>query len=766
MLRTLGYIGASVLAMSAVAAQASVTNDGANGAADASVVKDTDPKAKNQDDTADIVVSARRRDESLQDVPVSIAVVRSVELERQGVTGLRDIDKGLVNVSIGGATNRGGNASAIAIRGINNPGGYVNRDPGVGFYVDDVYFGRVDGNLVGFMDPERVEVLRGPQGTLFGKNSTGGAIRLVSRMPEAGQFKGSFDATYASYDRVDIRGMVNVPLSDTLTARVSGGFQDGGHWFKREVDGELVGGNKFLGGRFQLRWQPSDRWDVNFSAFVVDTENQGGAVKLGEVDTRSRRVTTYMAQREAGMPAYDSRYVTIDPRTTYGGDMESYDYSGVIGSLTASYKINDNLTAKLVGGLIDSNAEYFEDRDLSPAPVFDQVVRNSLDAHSLEFQLQGDWDRFNWVGGLFYYYENPVDRITIREWTEPHLARVPSDLLKTTDQKTQSYAAFMQGNYSITDWAKLTAGVRYTHEVKKLYSAAASQETGTLVNPNAFYPASGTQEVKFSDVSPMATLAINPTRRLMVYGTVSKGFRSGGINDALDSALPKNGMFDFLPETLWSYEVGVKSRWLDDALTLNVSAFSSDYKDIQLQVIHPVVSKRYIGNVNKARIRGLEAEATVRPVDGLVLRAGLGLLDPKYVDLSTTNETSAATAITFDSPFPRTPKTSYTLGMQFTQNMANKGEIGLSINYGYKSDQYSTTQLSNAVFMPAYGLLSGRLQFTSASNGWYGAIFCNNCMDVNYLTGGTRLTGVPGFGSLRQEVGRPFEAGVSLGVKF
>lgn len=714
----------------------------------------------------DVVVTARRRAEQVQDVPISMAVMNAAALERKGVSGLRDIDKDLVNVSIGGATNRGGNASSIAIRGISNPGAFVNRDPGVGFYIDDVYFGRVDGNLMGFQDPERIEVLRGPQGTLFGKNSTGGAIRLVSKTPQFGEYFGSVDGTYGSYDRVDFRAMANLPITDTLAARISVGLQGGGGFFEREIDGEKVGDNEFQGARVQLRWQPNEKFDTNFNLFAVNSASNGGAVKLTGVGTNALRVRNYHAEKNASDPRYTADYITDDFYSTYGGDIERYTYGGYIAALTSTYTFNENLQAKLILGYNDTEATYHEDRDLSPAKVYAQDTRSFFDSHSAELQLLGTWNKLEWVAGLFYFYENPIEYLNVYDFVEPNEPGAPSNVLRVSNQETKSYAAFTQGTYHFSDALKLTAGVRYTREEKSITSTSDDVRTGPRTVTSPFYPAGAQASDVFEDVSPMVTLAYHPSSNAMVYGTVAKGFRSGGINDVLTPELDNNGVFGFDPETLMSYEIGLKSDWFNRKVTFNLSAFSSVYEDIQVNVIHPVASKRYIGNIKEAEIRGAELELGYRPLPNLRFNAGVGLLEAEYKDLGSSGPSLAKSAITLDTPFPRTPELSYTIGVQYEYALANEGEVSFSGSYGFKDEQYSTSQKSNSVYQPDYGLASFRVQYNAPGDRWYAAAFCNNCFSEEYLTGGTNFSGNSGHGSIRSEVGRPQEFGVSLGRKF
>lgn len=738
-------------------------------AQDAVAVSADDPVSQDRDDTAqtgDIVVTARKRAEVVQDVPISMAVLGSDTLASQGVNDLSNLDSNLANVSIGGAQGRGGNAGAISIRGIGETQAFVNRDPGVGLYIDDIYFGRSDGSFVGMLDTERVEVLRGPQGTLFGKNTTGGAVRIVSRQPKLDSFEGGIEATYGTFNRTDVKGRINVPIGDTLALRLSGAYNDRDGWFLRESDGVKVDARTFKGARAQLLWEPSSRFHANLSLFYVDSSSNGGAVKLVNVNPATLRVLAYNRERAATDPIYDRRYITANPDSTFGGDIENYRFDGYFASATMAYELNDQLTVKGILGMNDNNVFYVNDRDLSPADVYGEVIRQKFKGHSAELQLLGDMPRFQWVAGLYYFYENPISRTNVAEYTLPNDPGEPSDLLRITNQRTRSYAAFAQGTYEFTDWLSVTAGLRYTKEQKRLTSSAQDVRSPPITVPDLFYPKSITGEDTFQDFSPMGTISIKPTRDVLIYATVAKGFRSGGINDVIDPNLANFGVFGFDAETLWSYEAGVKSEWFDRRLLLNLSGFTSDYKNLQVVLVDPVAGRRYTGNSGSAKIDGIEGETRLRIVPGLSVNGTLGLLRARYTSLGGTGPASPGSTLTLSTPFPRSPKVTYSLGVQFEQDMRGHGKLNFSANYGYKADQQSGVQVANSVLLPAYGLTTGRLQYTSPDDRWFGAIFCSNCFDQRYLTGGVNYSGVPGFGSMTNEIGDPFEVGITLGFKF
>jgi len=710
-------------------------------------------------DSDEIVVTARKREENLQDVPISLAVLNEEALAEQGVENVGSLDTSLANVSIGGSLARGGNAGAYSIRGIGEVSPDANRDPTVGLYIDDIYEGRADGALLELVDIERVEVLRGPQGTLFGKNTTGGAIRVVSKRPSFGETEGGIQVTGASHDEVGIEMRANLPLAKTVAARVSIAAHSNEGWFRNTYLNYLSGDDEFIGGRAQLRWQPASWADINFSVDVSSSENSGGAVKLIEQGSATR-VTSH--DSESTEPDYlTTNYRLTDPDSTVGPERPmNYSRESVGFGAHGDFDIAEGLTARAIVGYRQSDITNHHDRDVSPARVYDFDQVQSLENYSAELQLLGEGQKFNWVLGLYYFGETPQDTRHIHEYSPSvNTPPEPSDTVNDYSVEADSYAAFFQGEYAVTEKLTATAGVRYTYETKDLFTIQINALTnpGTVLNQ-----ATGTGD--WEDTSPYAAVRYQWTPDIMTYASWSRGFRSGGINNLFQATLPKNGITPFNLETLVSYEIGARTSWFDDRLTANVSSFWSEYSDIQATFNVTVGgSGRFFTNVGDGEIEGGEAELAFAPIKALSFRANVGWIDAHYTKLNAVG--GSITGISLTQPFARTPELSYSLGARYEHDMADGGSVAYSINYGWKDDQLSTAQSTNSQLLPAYGLLSSRLQF-NASKDWHVAMFCANCTDERYLVGGINFLGTAAFGARFIEYGDPRRVGVEVGMNF
>jgi iron complex outermembrane receptor protein len=707
----------------------------------------------------EIVVTARKRVENLQEVPVSIAVLDADALAEQGVENVGSLDASLPNVSIGGSLARGGNAGAYSIRGIGEVSPDANRDPTVGLYVDDIYEGRADGALLELVDIERVEVLRGPQGTLFGKNTTGGAIRVVSRRPSFDEAEGGIQVTGASHEEYGMQLRANVPLADTLAARVSIGAHSNAGWFHNTYLNYMSGDDNFVGGRVQLRWQPASWADINFSLDASASENNGGAVKLVEQGSATR-VTSH--DNESTEPDYLTTDYTLDDTDSTVGPERRMDYSrDSIGfGAQGDFDIADGLSARAIFGYRQSDITNHHDRDVSPARVYDYDQVQSLENYSAELQLLGEGERFNWVFGLYYFGETPRDTRNIHEYSpSTNTPPEPSDTVNDYSVDADSYAAFFQGEYALTDRLTVTAGVRYTYETKDLFTI----QINALTNPDTVLnQATGSGE--WEDTSPYLALRYQWTPNFMTYASWSRGFRSGGINNLFQATLPQNGITPFGPETLESTEIGARTSWFNDRLIANISSFWSEYSDIQATFNVTVGgSGRFFTNVGDGEIEGGELELRFVPIDGLSFNANVGWVDAHYTSLNAVG--GSITGISLTQPFARTPELSYSLGARYEHDLANGSSVAYSINYGWKDDQRSTAQSTNSQLLPAYGLLASRLQYNSMSD-WHVALFCSNCTDERYLVGGINFLGTAAFGARFLEYGDPRRIGVEVGFDF
>lgn len=737
---------------------------------------------------AEIVVTAQKRAQNLQDTPLSVVAVTGDELASRGVASLSGFDTFIPNVSIGGTAGQGNAIANFAIRGIGGaPSGFVTQESAVGVYVDDILFARPNGALLDLLDVERVEVLRGPQGTLFGRNTAGGAILYVSKKP-SDEVEGNFKGVAGSRSRFDVSGVLNIPLSDTFSSRFSFSKKSRDGYITRVIDGEKTGAESSTTMRAQLRWQPTDRLDINLSADLIRTSDNGQPTVIGAYSTTDLYPTQLYGVVVPGDPPINPAVVAsiratapanVSPSgytnaasdfafysnqvqgrySVYGGlvpDTNRYKSYGLAGSI--AFELTDSITFKSLTGFRELDQVQKQDWDRTPIPLVQLNETINIKYFTQEFQLGGSSfdDRLKWVTGLFYYHDKALDFRRRFDPTAGANSVLAGDVgLGTVENKfitTESLAAFGQATFDFTDAFSATVGLRWSKDTKD-YTSARDGRGQECIAGGAIVAAVGTPascpvgsvstatphtvNSKWSSISPRFGLQYRWSPEVMTYVSAAKGFKGGGFNDTLQtrcyrSPFPDCGLSEFKAENLWTFEGGIRSDLFDRKVRLNISAFLTKYKDQQIQLIDvgpPPLQYTINGD---STVKGVEVEFLAAPVDALLLRANLGYVDATYD--TTLNGLSGRPALTPETPFFRSPKWSYSLGATYTQPVA-AGDLSLDLNFGWKAKQASYPNPTNMVILPSYGLLNGRIEY-KAEAGWAIAVFGNNLTDKYYLTNG------------------------------
>ncbi|MGE0113500.1 MAG: TonB-dependent receptor [Steroidobacteraceae bacterium] len=747
----------------------------------------------------EIVVTAQRYEQTLQTTPVSVVAVGGNELASMGLDSLKSSEAFLPNVSIGSSLGTGTAVANFSIRGIGGAAsGFITQDSSVGVYVDDVLLAHPNGAFLDMIDVDRLEVLRGPQGTLFGRNTAGGAVRYVSKKPTA-DFGGNVKATIGTYNRRDLTGTVNVPLSDTFSTRVSFAKKDRDGYIYRLIDGVSTGDDHVSAVRGQFRWQPTDRLDVNLSADSTRTNDHGVAKTVSAyVPADGDVASLFSATPSAGVLALRAltsqnvlnlvggsftpanaanlkNFETHDRYTVYGGTPDRDEYSSNGFGASVQYELADNLTLKSLTGYSHSKQHLLADTDRSPVFIQANEFFINSEYYTQEFQLTGRAfeDRLKWVGGVFYYHDNSSD----------HSLRIsPRDPIvnnfENKDQTTQSYAVFGQGTFKFTNVFSATAGVRWSRDDKDITVKRGGRNGGL--------PVSNTDD--WSSVTPKLGLEQQWTPDFMTYVSAAKGFKAGGFVDVVvdTPGIPNHGIYPFSPENLTTYEGGFRSEFLDHRIRLNGTLFYTDYKDIQvLQTIQSVVNGAnqisvVTTNLGVATVKGAELDAVAAVTDKLTLKASFGYTKSKFdnsIAAITFNPVSGISSFNSTVPFLRSPEYSYTVAATYDQPLANDAALVMDVSWGWKDWQLSSSTPGNAIYMPSYGLLNGRLEYRSGKN-WSLAVFGTNLLNKYYIVGGIDASGPASkftygtgphnnlFGFDNIDVGRPREAGVELAYKF
>ncbi|MBX5462486.1 MAG: TonB-dependent receptor, partial [Steroidobacteraceae bacterium] len=618
----------------------------------------------------EVTVTARFREESLQQTPLAITAITGESLEMRNATNVVDIGKFSPNVTINPLGAGYGPTLVANIRGVGLTDFKPVFEPGVPIYVDDVVLARATGAVLDLLDLERVEVLRGPQGTLFGKNAAGGAIRLISRKP-TGDGPAFIEATYGRFNRLDFRGAFETAIvEDRLFGRVSftskkrDGYVDVLDFACEmelrgtpELAGNLpreiaprgsgkgckvdeMGGEDVQAARLALRFVGSDDFEFNLVGDITDDNSQGPADKTLGINPSVGLVTRF--NNEVAGPrygvAFDERFLTDDPFTSYSSfedpinGLETPNINHVLHwgvSGTADWSVNDALDVKLILAHRKFDAQFGRDTDGSPLPInhtFDRFVHTQ---DSVELRLNGGLfgNRTEWTLGGFWFTANDFQPNFVVLF--PNLTPPFSQALidRIDEQDSDNWALFLHTVNHLTDALTLTAGVRYTNDKKELTVIRSQQSDGSLLFPIT------TADTEANRTTPMLSLSYQFSDSLNSYVSWQRGFRGGGFNPRPATAAQ---VTSFNPEDIDSYEIGMKSEWFDRRVRLNVAAFYVDYTDLQLPSVF-VDSNGAVTfpplNAGRAHMDGVEVEFLANPVGGLQLDGSLGYLGFQYDDL-------------------------------------------------------------------------------------------------------------------------------------
>ncbi len=541
----------------------------------------------------EILVTAQRRSERMQDVPISITAATADSLERVGIRSPADLAvlAPAVNVSAG----LGG--AAITIRGVGGTGSGADESPNA-VYIDGVYQPQPASLLSQFNNIERIEILKGPQGTLFGRNSSGGLIQIITRTP---QFTPELRAEigYGNYQTVRANAYVTGGLTDSIALDIAGAYEyQGKGWGKNLFNGRDAHRSGFEGVRSKLLWNVGPDTSVTASAMYNFTHNpslQGTQILPGEFTrARGQNVGFYNVNVDSDSDVHTRQ-------RNYALTIK-HDFGAVTLSSITSRDVTD--------------FKILNDSDLSPLPIVTALIDSVNKAWTQELQLaSSNNSRFDWVAGLFYFHSNLSGPVKITGLA----AGAPTAFLVTDSSgTTNSYAAYGQGTYEIVDGTRLTAGLRYTRDKRHIDFITSS--SNTAIAPTV-YP-----RVKVQDGKLTWRFAIdqrvNPD--VLAYASYSRGFKSGLFN-ATNPGLPPVD-----PQTTDAYEVGLKSELFDHHLRFNVSAFYNKVDDIQLRGIPPGSATPIFYNAASGVFKGVDLELAASPFKGFDLQANASYLHARY----------------------------------------------------------------------------------------------------------------------------------------
>ena len=743
--RTVFLSGAAAIALGATPALGqSVEQTNAEAAVQPPAPEATTAADDEGDDSATgtIVVTARRTEENVQRVPSAISAFNERTLDRIQATDTTGLQGAVPNLNI--VQGRGSsNATNIFIRGIGQPDALQTFDPAVGVYVDDVYLSRIRGNQLDLLDLERVEVLRGPQGTLYGKNTIAGALKFVSRKPGQ-EFRATGSIAYGSFDQLEFKGAASGPITDTVAAgfAVMRSKHDG--YVEDSADSREYNDKDSVGARGAVAFTPSSKVRIDLTAdYSHDDASLNVGRPVNNLTTFSGGTLVVTDPVGSGKYKWKGRTTPNFPNST---KLTHYGFAG-----TVAVDVTDALTLKSITAYRNLKTRDFVDIDATQYEVGDVFVGVNQKQFSQEFQAAYSGEKLNAVAGLYYLKEDITSHQEAYADDLLGPAFFNSGFLRTVDDDltTKSYAAYANASYEIVPSVRLSAGIRYTKETKDYFRTTSTffSLLPFLNSTFAFSPDKG----EWSDWSPMASLdwQVNPTT--MVYARVAKGFKSGGFNGRANSVTEAT---EYDPETVWSYEAGFKTT-IANQLRLNGAVFHSDYKDFQARVADiddstiPPTPLLSVLNAGKLRIRGAELEASWTPVDRLLIDSQIGYLDAEYKQFDDVRFTNFGGSRAFQTP-AFAPKWTLRFGAQYGFDLGGSGAITIGGQTRYKSRTAlavdntitNTDTEVEGLFQSGYWTEDARIVYETASKHFALGLYGNNLSDKAYKTDAQEFSSV------------------------
>lgn len=746
--------------------------------------------------TEEIVVTARRREENLQQIPVSATAFTQSNLEERSATRLYDLAATTPNLDITSGTFAGDTSDAVVfLRGVGQGDTSVFSDPGVGIYLDGIYLARAQGSLLDLVDLERVEVLRGPQGTLFGKNTTGGAIQLITRRPGR-SLASRLSLTAGNYQTLDGQLSVDAPLSENIAGTVALYSANSEGWSR-----SLASGQKFHDDgrdlvRAGLEYAPAaGGLQAYLTADYLKEKGAGGNQAMIALADTPFLAFYNQVLADQGFPTYNSSYVVDDPRFSWGAGSsigKSFLEGEVFGlSLDLTHQSRAFLLRSLTG-YREIDYESANDPDGAPIELSEGLFHERQHQVSEELQLQGKTDNVDWLVGALYFEERPREnnKEFVLGGLFEALERAPGPIYAfpgvpaflcnpgppppgvpcfggagnplnfafyvgtgrdvALTLENESWAVFSESTWHLAEKLSVTVGARYTED-RKSFRYLTHTGLGTL-EYDLF------NEDSWGDWSGRLSLAYQARPEVLLYGNLSRGFKSGGFNGRPQS----RGVLDpFDPEYVISTELGLKADLLDRRLRLNAAIFASDYRDIHFGASlqgaagEPVFVTQ---NAGKAEIRGLELEGELHPGNLWVISGSAALLDTELVEV----DPRVPPGIDEGNQLPHSPKSTFSAGLQKSWVLGHAALIARS-DYTHSAKFYNDIANEETVAQQAYGLLSARVTYAPDAGRWELSLFGTNLTDETYIASGFVATA---FGPSLVVAGRPREWGLTSTLRF
>jgi iron complex outermembrane receptor protein len=710
----------------------------------------------------EITVTARKVSENLQDTPIAISAFSGATLENRQIFSTDKLTQLVPNLQF--ATNAplaGNNSSSqVFIRGIGQTDPTSTVDPGVGLYIDDVYIGTAIGGTMSLRDINSVQVLRGPQGTLFGRNTIGGAILLSTEDP-GDTFGGTAKLGGGSDDLINAFLGLNVPIADTLSARFTAGLkkQDG---YVTRTDGTDLGDTNTYTVTSKLVWKPSEKLTGKFLADYTHSDENGSPLVFAAINTAA--TFPRVASADAGCPGFNGNFATLpavpniqDDRCANNfqrrGPFQNNGTTPLTSqlrnwgtSLNFTYSATDTLTFKSISAYRDIRWEGNRDADNTPLTILNTLYDVQGSQWSQELQATYQAGALTGVGGLYYFKQKSDDIATVDLNPPPPGVQHDSDNNKVDNK---SWAVFTQWNYNFADRFGLTVGARYTEDDKGSfpdqfdYAAPAVKQV-----PVQWYRAT------FSSFTPSASFSFHASERALLYVSYSEGFKGGGWNSHFNSVLTPDqqaALQKFKPEEAKTAEAGFKLDLAGRTLRLNGAIFTSDYKDMQITYRGPAPAgvAPFLTNAGKASIDGAELETTWAPNEAFTFDASVGYLDASIDELGVPPAAVIPPGLQVGNAPPYAPKWQGHAGAAYT---IKTGSIGLTprLDASYQSRTFfDATNTREIAQLDDVTVLNASVAIAPESGKWRLTLGVNNATDKVYpIAGNSSLTTGSGYAEI------------------
>jgi iron complex outermembrane receptor protein len=735
-----------------------------------------------------IMVTARRVEEPMQKVPVAITAMSFKDIENQHITNVQQLALATPNLWMEKNTSSS-SGSRAAIRGIGEDESMFTSDTPVGIYIDDVYIPRQTGAQFDLYEVERLEVLRGPQGTLYGRNTSAGAIKLVSKQPTR-EFGFNLEAALGNYDRLDARGMVSVPVVDWFSFQIAAMTRNHDGYDENLYNGAFVNDQDIWGVRTSLRFMPSDRLDILVVGDVLQERSTPG-FPLGFVPQ-----APFINGFGAGLPNFDHQLDGDTNAHTLLSDLteplNDLDQSGVYA--TVGWQVSEKLELKSVTSWRKMDNTFLVDGDgqvgnqflpgIIPdfLPLFHIFQDQQQSQFSEELQFLGNiTDAIDYVAGIYYFTEEN------QQITE-NAVLSPMGTNRYTDSglSTTSYAGYASFDFRLGDNLTLTAGGRWTEDTKDFDITAFNPDgtqliacvapDGTIVSsrtpcgPSAPPGSVDTPVEKYLKESwnrftPRIALSWNARENILAYVDISTGFKSGAFDGRANEGSTILPLQPIAPEDIRSYEIGMKGDFFRNTWRLNIAAFLSDYNDLQGTGTDP--NGNFIRfSLGDVQTSGVEIETIVVPVDGLQLTGNLALLDTKFTQQNFNQAIDCAPYGTgdIDLELKYSPKTSYRIGALYrTPKKLAGGYFSFGANYNYKSKHFLGFCNAGAQTQVAYSLVDGIIAYDTANGRWRFELTGSNLTDEDYIIG---VFAIPGLRIVSGYIGSPLTYALTAKFRF